>query len=152
MSTFIPSAADNSKLQSNGTIKLTLHSDLTESRTLRNTSFILTFHVSNSKFNILETPFLEKYVDLTKCSSHTLEIKQSQEMKSLKFYDSSTKSPPYYTRLFPVFGDQSLYFQPFEHRILTYSLTAYDCQNKYANGTILYGSDFSFIPLRKKFI
>ena len=57
-STFVLSAAINSKVQSNGTIELTLYPDVTESRTLKNTSFTLTFHVSNTKFNILGTPFL----------------------------------------------------------------------------------------------
>ena len=69
----------------------------------------------------------------------TLEIKHYHESKSLKFYDASTKAPPYYSQLFPVIGDQSLYFQPFEHRILT-------------NGTILYASDFAFLPLRKNML
>ena len=41
------------------------------------------------------------------------------------------------------------FFQPLEHRILTSSLTAYQCKSKYANGTIVYKSDFSFIPLGK---
>ena len=149
-STFVLSAANNSKLQSKGTVKLyTLYPDVTESKTLRNTSFTITFHVANTKFNILGTPFLEKYVDSIKCSSHTLEIKDDHETIQLKFYDSSTNPPPYYSRLFPVIGENSLDLQPAEHRILTYSLTAYECKNKYANGTILYASDFSFIPIRK---
>ena len=94
-STFVFSAAYNSKLQLNGTVNLTLYPDVTGNRTLRNTSFILTFHVSNTKFNILETPFLEKYIDSIKCSSHTLMIKQNHELQSLKFYYSSIRSPPY---------------------------------------------------------
>ena len=57
------SAANNSKLQSKGRVKLTLYPDVTDSRTLKNTSFTLTFHVSKTKFNILGTTFLEKYVD-----------------------------------------------------------------------------------------
>ena len=118
-STIVLSAANNSKLQSNGTIQLTLYPDVTENRTLRNTFFILTFHVANAKFNILGTPFLEKFVEQIKCSSHTKEIKQNRESKLLNFYDSSTKSPPYYSRLFAVIGDQMLDFQLFEHRILT---------------------------------
>ena len=64
-----------------------------ESRTLKNNSFTLTFHVSNTKFNILSTPFLEKYVDSIKCSSHTLEIKDNNATRPLKFYDSSIKPP-----------------------------------------------------------
>ena len=59
------------------------------------------------------------------------------------------KTTPYCSRLFPVIGDNSLYFKPFEQGILTFSLTAYECKIKYANGTILYASDFSYIPLRK---
>ena len=42
-STFVLSAANNSKLQSNGTIKRTFYPDVTENRTRRNNSFILTF-------------------------------------------------------------------------------------------------------------
>ena len=70
-------------------------------------------------------------------------------MKSLKFYDSSIKPLPYCSRLLPVIGDHSIYFTPSEHLILFYSLTAFECKNKNASGTILYASDFSFIPLRK---
>ena len=58
-SIFVLSTAKNSILQSNGTIKLTLYPDVTENITLRNTSFTLTFHVSNTKFNILGTLLLE---------------------------------------------------------------------------------------------
>ena len=97
-STFVISAANNSKLESIGTKKLTLYPDVTESRNLKNTSFTLTFHVSNTKFNILGTTFLEKYVDSIKFSSHTLEIKDNNDIKSLKFYDPSIKPPPYYSR------------------------------------------------------
>ena len=53
-------------------------------------------------------------------------------------------------RLFTVIGDQSIYFTPSEHQILTHSLTAYECKNKNGNGTILYVCDVSFVPLRKK--
>ena len=40
------------------------------------------------------------------------------------------------------------FIQPFEHRFLNYSSTKYECKRKYANETVLYPSDFSFIPLR----
>ena len=126
-SKFVLSAANNSKLHSNGTIKLTLYPDVTEIRNFKNTSFTLIFHVSNTKFSILGTLFLEKYVDSIKCSSQTLEINCNGRKKSLKFYESSTKPPPYYSRLFPIISDQSIYFTFLEHRVLTYSLTAYEC-------------------------
>ena len=74
---------------------------------------------------------------------------KNNDVKSLKIYDSSIKPPPYYSRLFPVIGDHSICFTPSEHRIITYSLTANECKNKNASGTILYASDFSFIPLLK---
>ena len=129
-SIFVLSAAKNSTLKSIGTVKFTLSRNLTKNRSLRNTSFTPTFHVSNTKLNVLRTLFLEKYIDLIKYSSHSLEIKNKHELKSLNFYDSSINSPPYFSRLFTAFGDQILYFQPFEHRILTYSLIAYECKSK----------------------
>ena len=85
-STFVLSAANNSNLQSQGTIKLRVYPDVTEKKTLQNIYFTLNFHVSITKFNILGTPFLERYVDSIKCSSHTLEIKDDHEPKPLKFY------------------------------------------------------------------
>ena len=88
-STFVLSAANSSKLQSKGTVKLTLYPVVTESPTLKNTSFTLIFYALNTKFNILGTLFLEKYVDSIKCSSHTLELKHKNDVKSLKFHDSS---------------------------------------------------------------
>ena len=78
---FVLSAANNSKLKSTGPMKLTLYPDVTESRTLKNTSFKLTFHVSNTKLNILGTLFLQKYVDSLKRSSHTFEIKHNNDIK-----------------------------------------------------------------------
>ena len=152
-STFVLSAANHSKLQSKGTVKLTIYPDVTQSRTLKNTSLTLfTFHVTKTKFNILGTSFLQKYVDSIKCSSHTLEIKHNNDIKSLKFYNSSIKPPPYYSTLFSVIGDHSKYFTPFEHRILTYSLTTYGCKSKNASCTMLYASDFLFIQLRENMI
>ena len=100
--TFVLSANNYSKMDSNGKFKLTLYPDLTENKNLKNTSFTLTFHVSITKFNILGTPFLDKYVESIKCSSHILEIKHNNDIKSLICYDSSIKPPPYYSRLFPV--------------------------------------------------
>ena len=142
-------ATNSSKLQSLGTIKIILSPDVTDYRTHRSINFILIFHVSNFKFNILGTPFIEKYVKTIKSSSHTQEIQHNYKTKFLEIFDSSTKSPPCYSRLFPVIGDHSLYFQFFENRILTYSLTAYDCKSKFPNGTLIPQSVFSFIPLRK---
>ena len=147
-STFLLSAAINSKLHSKGTVKFTLYRDLTKNRFLKNTSFTLTFYLSNTTFNFLGTLFFEKYVDSIKCSSHTLEIKKNNDIKSVKFYYTSIKPPPYYSSLFPVIGYHSIYFTPSEHRISTYFLTAYQCKNTNASGTLLYASDFSFIALR----
>ena len=59
----------------------------------------------------------------------------------MKFYKSPTKPPPYYSRLFSVIGDHTLVFQPFDQRVLTYSLTA--------DRNMFYKSGFSFKPLRK---
>ena len=74
------------------------------------------------------------------------------QKKSLKFYDSSIKPPPFYSRLSLVIGDHLyiyIYIKSSEHRILTYSLTTSESKNKYTNGIIFYASNFSFIPLRK---
>ena len=144
---FVLSAANNSKLQSNGTVKFIFVPDVTERRISNNIKFKLTFHVSNTKYNIQGTLFLEKYVESIKCSFYRLEVKN--DTKSLKFYDSSIKLYRGYSQFFPVFVDHSLYFQLFVHRILTYLPTAYECKNKYAKGTISYKSDFSFLPLRR---
>ena len=80
--------------------------------------------MSNTLFNILGTPFFEKYVESIRGSSHTLEIKHNFETKSVNFFESSTKSKHYYSRLFPVIGDHALSFQSLNYRILIYFLAA----------------------------
>ena len=95
-STFVLSAANNSMrrqtaIKRNGKINI-LYPNVTESRLLRNTFFTIIFRVTNTKFNILGTPFLEKYLDSMKCSSHTLEIQDNDEAKSHKINDSSKKN------------------------------------------------------------
>ena len=69
--------------------------------------------------------------------------------KTVNFYESSTKPPPYSSQLIPVIGDESLYLQQFEYPILTCSLTAYECKSSYTNGPTIYKSGFKFIPLEK---
>ena len=83
---------------------------------------------------------------------HAIEIKNSYEKKILKFFVSSTEPPIYFSRLFLVIGNYALHFQPFEHKILNYSLTAYECKSKYTYRIIVYKSDFSFKPPPKKFL
>ena len=95
---------------------------------------MLNLHVSNIKFNILGTPLLEKFEEFTKCSSSTLEIKHNYKKKFSKFYETSKRPQPYYSRLFPVVRDQKLlYCKPFEYRILTYSFNACECNSRYTN-------------------
>ena len=67
-------------------------------------------------------------------------------IKDFKFVNLPQNHHPI---LHDYFGYHTSYFQPLEHRILTYSLTAYKCKSKYAEGTIIYKSDFSFIPIRE---
>ena len=67
---------------------------------------------------------LKKIVEFKKCSSHRLEIKHNYVKNLMKFYKSLSKPPPDYSQLFSVIGDHTLFFQPFDHRVLTYSLTA----------------------------
>ena len=56
--------ANGSKLQSHGTVKLTIYPDLTEYRTHQSINFKLTFHLSDTKINILGgTALLEKSVE-----------------------------------------------------------------------------------------
>ena len=78
-----------------------------------------------------------------------IKIKHNNDIKYVKFYESSAKSTPFFSLLIPVIGHHSIYFQIFEHRILTYSLTAYECKHKYATRTIIYKSDFPVIQLRR---
>ena len=55
------------------------------------------------------------------------------------------------TIIFAVIGDYAICFKPYEHRILTYSLTAFEGKNKYANDTIFYASDF-FYTIAKRHV
>ena len=81
-STFVHSAANNSRLQSNGTIKLTLYPDVSECRTLRTLPLHSLSICLTQNLISLGHFFLEKYVDSIKCTSHTLEFKNNDNIKS----------------------------------------------------------------------
>ena len=84
-STFVLSAANNSRLPSNWTVKLIFYPDVTKHRTYCNIILKLTFQVSNTKFNNSRDTVSRIFNEAIKCSSHTLDIKRNNDTKSLKF-------------------------------------------------------------------
>ena len=69
---------------------------------------------------------------------------KNKEQRTLKFYKSSTKSPPHLCH-FLVSENPNLPFQTLKHRILTKSRIAYECKSLYPNSLILFLSDLLFI-------
>ena len=101
--------------------------------------------IQHSKDTILrETCWIDK-----KLISHTRDKTQLRR-QAFDFLWFLNKMTSILFSVFPVIVDYSpIFVLLFEHTILIYSLFAYECRSKYANGTKNDKSDFSLIPLRK---
>ena len=72
--------------------------------------------------------------------------------QNLLFKVESSAKPINKTHIIQGCLQLTLYSQPFQNRILTYSLTAEDCKSSYTTGLQFSNLEFEFIPLQRKFV
>ena len=66
----------------------------------------------------------------------------------IQFFQNTTKEYPYYSRIYPVYNKETQYFEPHEHKCLTFPIPIFKRIEK-SNGKILYGSLHYFEPINK---
>ena len=106
-------AANNTTIETFGTVTLNLTPDKTSnSRNKTQHNFSIYFYVTDCIHNILGTPFYKEYIETINVNKNKLTINTNTIMdKDNTFIMNSTKGYPYYSRLYPIFNKEPLYFE-----------------------------------------
>ena len=143
-------AANNTKNQTLGTIILNLTPErIYNNRQNPHTIFNIFFYTTQCNHNILGTPFFKEYIETINVNTNKLTINTSINIDNdIIFFQNTTKEYPFYSRVYPVYNKETQYFQPHEHKCLTFPILIFRRMEK-SNGKFLYGSLHYFEPINE---
>ena len=107
-------------------INLGHYPDFDENRNNGNEIISLICQLSSNKFDMIDLPFLNMYVDSVEQNKHRLFVKRKFHSKSIIFHEASINPQQLVLQPFSVIGYNILIFIPQEHRILTFLPTSYE--------------------------
>ena len=143
-------AANNTTIETFGTVKLNLTPDKTSnSRNKPQHNFSIHFYATQCNHNILGTPFFKEYIETIKVNTNKLTINTNTIMDNdITFFMNSTKEYPYYSRLYPIFNKEPLYLERDQHKCTTFPIPIFKQMEK-SNGKTIYRSMYYFEPINK---
>ena len=105
-------AANNTTIETIGTVTLNLTPERKpNSRNKLQHNFNIYFYVTQCNHNILRTPFFKEYIETINVNTNTLTINTNTIIdKDIISFMNSTKWYPYYSRLYPIFNKEPIYF------------------------------------------
>ena len=106
-------AANNATIETFGTVTLNLTPERTSNsrNKLQQTSNIY-FYVTQCNHNILGTPFFKEFIETINVNTNKLTININTIIDNdITFFMNSTKGYLYYSRLYPIFNKEPIYFE-----------------------------------------
>ena len=74
----------------------------------------------------IQTPFFKKYLETLLVNSSNLTINANTTLDSdITFFQNSTKAYPYYSKVYPVSNREQQYFDPNQHKCLTFPIAIF---------------------------
>ena len=141
-------AANYTKIETLGTINLIVTPERISNRR-RPAIFNIFFYVTQCNHNILGTPFFKEYIETINVNTNKLTINTPTGIDNeINFFQNTTKEYPYYFRIYPVYNNETQYFEPHEQKCLTFPIPIFKTKEK-SNGKILHGSLHYFEPINK---
>ena len=133
-------AANNTKIETLRTINLNVTPErISNSRSNTHPIFNIFFFVTQCNNNILGTPFFKEYIETINVNTNKLTINTPTDTDNeIQFFHNTTKEHPYYSRIYPVYNKETQYFEPHEHKCLTFPIRIFKRIEK-SNGKILHG-------------
>ena len=115
-------AANNTTIETFGTVTLNLTPDKkSNSRNKTQHNFSIHFYVTQCNHNILGTPFFKEYIETINVNTNKLTINTNTIIDNdITFFMNSTKGYPYYSRLYPIFNKEPLYFERDQYKFITF--------------------------------
>ena len=131
-------AANNTTIETFGTITLNLTPDMTSNnRNKPQHNSIIHFYVAQCNHNILGTPFFTEYIETISVKTNKLIINTNTIIDNDNtFFMNSTKGYPYYSRLYPVFNKEPVYFEQDQHKCITFPIPIFKQMEKSSGKTI----------------
>ena len=131
-----------------GTINLNVTPErISNSRSTPQPIFNIFFYATQCNHNILGTPFFKEYIETINVNTNKLTINTPTDIDNeIHFFRNTTKEYPYYSRIYPVYNKETQYFEPREHKCLTFPIPIFKKMEK-SNGKILHGSLHYFEPI-----
>ena len=117
-------AANNTTIETFGTVTLNLTPDRTSNnRNKPQHNFNIYFYVTQCNHKILGTPFFKYYIETINVNTNKLTIKTNTIIDNdITFFMNSTKGYPYYSRLYPIFNKELIYFERDQHKCITFPI------------------------------
>ena len=108
-----PTAANNTIIETFGTVTLNLTPDKTSnSGNKPQHNLSIHFYVTQCNHNILGTPFFKEYIETINVNTNKLTINTNTIIDNdIIFFMNSTKGYPYYSRLYPIFNKEPIYLE-----------------------------------------
>ena len=115
-------AANNITIETFGTVTLNLTPERTSnSRNKLQQNFNIYFYITQCNHNILGTPFFEEYIETINVNTNKLTVNNFID-NNITFFMNRTKGYPYYSRLYPIFNREPMYFEENQHECITFPI------------------------------
>ena len=146
-------AAQGSTLTNYGKIQIFLVSTKTmEQKKLLNKPFKRTFHITDIKHNIIEIPFITKYIPTVKILDSKNHIKGKytrMHNNTLTFFQRMNKQPLFFSKLYPIYNKERKHLKPLSGYFYEFPIKQIHQYDKNQNIQNLYMSNLEFRPIHK---
>ena len=134
-------AANNTTIETFGTVTLNLTTEKTSNSRNKLQHYLnIYFYVTQCNHNILGTPFFKEFIETINVNTNKLTINTNTIIDNdIFFFMNSTKGYPYYSRLYPIFKKEPIYFERDQHKCITFPIPIFKRMEKSSRKTI-YGS------------
>ena len=125
-------AANNRTIETIGSVTLNLTPDRTSNnRNKLQHNLNIHFYVTQCSHNILGTPFFKEYIETINVNTNNLTINTNTIIDNdITFFMNSTKGYLHYSRLYPIFNKEPIYFERDQHKCITFQ---YQYSNRWKN-------------------
>ena len=125
-------AANNTTIETFGTVTLNLTPDRTSNnRNKPQHSFNILFYGTQCNHKILGTPLFKEYIVTIIVNTNKLTINTNTIINNdITFFMNSTKGYPYYSRLYPIFNKEPIFFEQHQHKCITFPIPIFKQMEK----------------------
>ena len=114
--------------------------------------FKQTFHITDIKHNIVEIPFITKYIPTFNILNSKIHIRDKYtRMKntSLTFFQREKKQPPFFSKFYPIYNQERKHLKPLAGYVYNFPISQVHQYNMKQNKQQLCMSDLEFKPNHK---